>query len=524
MTGAQQGMHNLSTILKRLEAVTSRLEDVAVSSSSPAPTSSLKSPTIATHENLASHSAPAASGSGGAPPPPPPPPLPPAPAPVAEEVQSPAVKAYEDEIVNGALKEFIDKSNELGGLVKEHASLLPALCEAQLQFLKLASNHSKPSSPQGLGPLLEPQGKAIQAIMETKDKLSRSKEGRDWNVCFNTLGEGVPAWGWVQVEPAPAPFVAEMKNAAQFWSDRVIKQYKDTNPAAVAWAKAFAQLLTTLQAYVKQWHTTGVAWNPKGSPAPASIPASSSSSTAPPPPPPPPASSGSTASAPAAGGTAALLADLNKGGSVTSGLRKVDPSQMTHKNPELRSSSVVPDGASGKKAPPLKPKPGAAPAKKPAKLELEDGNKWMVEYQEDNKNIVIDQTELHQTVHIFSCKNSVVKIGGKINAVTMVGCKKTAIVLDSAVSSLSITSSPSFEVQITGKIPTIQIDTTDSGQVYLSKECMDSVEIITSKTSSINISVPTGQDGDFEERPVPEQMKSRVVNGKLVTEIIEHSG
>ena len=98
------------------------------------------------------------------------------------------------------------------------------------------------------------------------------------------------------------------------------------------------------------------------------------------------------------------------------------------------------------------------------------------------------------------------------------------MILDSAVSSLSITSSPSFEVQINGSIPTILIDTTDSGQVYLSKECMETVEIVTSKTSSINISIPTGDEGDFEERPVPEQMKSRVVKGKIVTEIVEHAG
>lgn len=34
---------------------------------------------------------------------------------------------------------------------------------------------------------------------------------------------------------------------------------------------------------------------------------------------------------------------------------------------------------------------------------------------------MIDQTELHQTVHIFNCKNSVIKISGKINAVVMGG-------------------------------------------------------------------------------------------------------
>ena len=91
-------------------------------------------------------------------------------------------------------------------------------------------------------------------------------------------------------------------------------------------------------------------------------------------------------------------------------------------------------------------------------------------------------------------------------------------------SSLSITSSPGFEVQITGTVPTIQIDNTDGGQVYLSEACMGVVEVITSKTSGLNISVPTGEGGDWEERAVPEQMKSVVRGGKLVTEIVEHAG
>lgn len=35
------------------------------------------------------------------------------------------------------------------------------------------------------------------------------------------------------------------------------------NPAAITWAKSFIALIDSLQSYVKQWHTTGVAWNPK---------------------------------------------------------------------------------------------------------------------------------------------------------------------------------------------------------------------------------------------------------------------
>jgi len=93
--------------------VTSRLEDVASSQqSSPA----LKSPTGNSHDAVAGHvSAPAPitqagatarggaeSGGGG-------------------EI-SPAVKAYEDEIINGALASCIAKSKEIGGIVEQHVS------------------------------------------------------------------------------------------------------------------------------------------------------------------------------------------------------------------------------------------------------------------------------------------------------------------------------------------------------------------------------------------------------------------
>lgn len=96
------------------------------------------------------------------------------------------------------------------------------------------------------------------------------------------------------------------------------------------------------------------------------------------------------------------------------------------------------------------------------------------------------------------------------------------ILLDSAVSALDITSSPSFTIQITGKVPTILIDSTDGGQIYLSKESLG-VEIITSKSSSINISLPVEgeEEGIFEEKAVPEQLKTVIIGGKLVTSVVE---
>lgn len=80
-----------------------------------------------------------------------------------------------------------------------------------------------------------------------------------------------------------------------------------------------------------------------------------------------------------AGGLGAVFSELNRGDAVTKGLRKVDKSEMTHKNPSLRASSTVGEASSRGKspAPGKKPKPESMRIKKPPRKEL-DGNKWII--------------------------------------------------------------------------------------------------------------------------------------------------
>lgn len=155
-----------------------------------------------------------------------------------------------------------------------------------------------------------------------------------------------------------------------------------------------------LTEYVKTYFPNGIPWNPKGVPAAEaaklvaagpSAPAAPAPAAGGPPPPPPPPPPGpppvlrineEKAPAPApAGGFGAVFSELNKGESVTKGLRKVDKSEMTHKNPSLRAGSTVSDSSSavrGKSpAPGKKPKPESMRVKKPPKKELE-GNKWTI--------------------------------------------------------------------------------------------------------------------------------------------------
>ncbi|KAI9056890.1 hypothetical protein FKP32DRAFT_1585029 [Trametes sanguinea] len=472
---ASGGLHSLATIIKRLEATTSRLEDLAGLATSYLPPAA-----------QAAVASTAPSASVNAEPRPVPPPAPHAPAPVAVPAETPkSVVAFDEQIIEGKLKPFVEltKSFAIPSVV-EQVSLVEQEFKDLRELLLVAASCKKPEQAE-FEKLLAPLQKDIEAITRAKEA---NRKDREWFNHLSAVAEGAPCVGWVTISPKPGPYVAEIKDSTQFYGNRVIKEFKDKDPKHAEWVKAYLGLLEEMRKFIMEHHTTGLVWNPKG-------------------------------------------------------LRKVDKSQMTHKNPALRAGSTVPATTSGEfviigwqgawltvkaSAPPKKPtkpsKPQALMGKKPAKFALE-GNKWAIEYQENQSPLTLDNVEISQTVNLYGCKNSTIVIKGKCNAVTMINCVKTSVLVDSVISSVSVTNSPSFALQITGKAPTIQLDSTDSGQIYLSKDCLD-VEITTAKCSSINVSLPVEgeEEGVFAEQPIPEMFITKVVDGKLVTTAVEHAG
>ena len=64
--------------------------------------------------------------------------------------------------------------------------------------------------------------------------------------------------------PAPSPFVKEMADAGQFYTNRVLKDFKELDRKHALWVKAWLATVSEMAAYVKQHHTTGLVWNAKG--------------------------------------------------------------------------------------------------------------------------------------------------------------------------------------------------------------------------------------------------------------------
>lgn len=224
----------------------------------------------------------------------------------------------------------------------------------------------------------------------------------------------------------------------------------------------------------------------------------------------------------------AVFSDLNKGTDVTKGLKKVDASQMTHKNPSLRATAPVPTRSdssgslrSKSPAPPgKKPKPESMRTKKPPKKEL-DGNKWIVENFDSPSEVVEIDAEINQSVLISRVKNTTIRINGKANAISLDNSSRASLIIDSLVSSVDVIKCPNFALQVLGTLPTVLLDQVDGATIYLPKESLNT-EIFTSKCSSININLPT--EDDYAENPVPEQIRSYIKNGQLVNEIVEHAG
>lgn len=356
----------------------------------------------------------------------------------------------------------------------------------------------------------------MQEIVEIKDKNRPSTQFNH----LSTLGEGINCLGWITITPTPAPFVAEARSSSEFYSNKILVQFKKSDENQTNWVSHWNNFMKELQNYVKKHHTTGLSWNPRGCDAGASKPVAAPPKAGGPPPPPPPSALAAAPTTPAKGAavdTSALFASINKGEGITSGLKKVTADMKTKNRKD--NTSLVPAETSKKSE--AAPKAAGAAKKGTPKIELQ-GNKWIVEFQDNNKSIEIKETEPKQAIYIYKSDNCVVKISGKINSVCIDGCKKTAVVFENAISGCELVNCNSVEVQILGAIPSIAIDKCSGVQLFLSKEALNA-NIVSSKSDAMNILIPGAtKDADLIELPIPEQFQTAIKNNKLITTSMVH--
>ncbi|KAL4738067.1 adenylate cyclase associated N terminal-domain-containing protein [Aspergillus similis] len=527
---ATSHMHNLTTLIKRLEAATSRLEDMAMSldehdAQKAADNSAALEPQASERPTPTAPAAPAA-------------------APLPSQIED------FDTLISKDVGNFVQLGKKIGGLVAEQSNAVLEAFKAERTYLYVSTKAKKPE--------IQPPELMIElhTASDTINNIRESNRASPLIDHLSAVAEGIVALGWF-FDPKPANFVSEMLGGIQYYGNKVLKEYKEKDRTHYDYIQAYYQIFKSLSSYLRNHYPKGLTWNDKdgidaqealkqvkgssgpaaggaGAPSPPppppvptlNIPAGGAP---PPPPPPPPPMIPEEQSSGASSDMSAVFAQLNQGDAVTQGLRKVDKSQMTHKNPSLRASSTVPgspnsSSRSKSPAPSKKPKPESMRSRKPPRKDLE-GTKWFIENFENPGDIVEIPAKQNQSILISRCNKTIIKVSSKANAIAIDNCHGLSIIVDSLVSSLDVVKCSKFALQIDGVAPTLLMDQVDGATVYLSSHSLGT-ELFSSKCTAINVMLPPkeGTDEDTKECPVPEQIKTYFKDGVLVSEIVEHAG
>lgn len=400
-------------------------------------------------------------------------------------------------------KKFLTDTAAIGGDLAKQGELVSKAFEAHNDILKIAAQNGQPAQSD-LQKVLKPLADAIGAVQKFREDNRPSAQIN----FLSCVSEAIPFLGWIAVAPKPAAYVVQMVESAQFYTNKILKEFRQSEPAKADWSNSLMKLMKDFQQYIKDNHVTGLQWN-KEKPAATGATKAGGSSAAPPPPPPPaggppppppPAPSGKPAVA-TKPSTDQLFKDINKGGDITKGLRKVTDAEKTHKNPALRSSAAVTATAPRPYSPPQLKKFNSPAPEKPPVFELQN-KKWVVENQKDNQSLAIDAIA-EQTIYMYKCTNSVLQVKGKLNSITLDNCKKCGVVFEDLISTCEFVNCQSVKAQANGTVPTLSIDKTDGAQIFLTEKSLGT-QIITAKSSEMNICI-SDKDGDLKETPVPEQ-------------------
>lgn len=209
---SDRGRGDLADLAARLEAATTRLEDIATSTAELPQAVPALSQTLASSSNAHRDESPA--------------PLPPV---STAESQEPVPESIEDfdAFIASSVRRYVSASQKLGGLISEQAALVLQGFQAQRRFLLISTKAKKPdlsgSEMSVYQDLLKPINEALMAVGSIKE----SNRGSSVFSQLSAVSEGIMVLAWVTVEHRPYKHVEESLGSAQFFGNRVLKENKD---------------------------------------------------------------------------------------------------------------------------------------------------------------------------------------------------------------------------------------------------------------------------------------------------------
>jgi adenylyl cyclase-associated protein len=210
---AQTTDNVLTAMVRRLEAATSRLEDIASSSFPNGETPATGAVNGAQSPDPAAKLAAVSQSTTPTPPK----------APV--ETLPPAIEAF-DAMVNTELKKWLELSSMLGEVIEGQSKAVQQAFAAQRQFILIANKAKKPDD-RTIMELL----KDLQASMEKTDEFKQRNREAALKDPLTMVADGVGCLGWITISSSgsmkPHEHIKELFGGAQIYGNKVLKEYKD---------------------------------------------------------------------------------------------------------------------------------------------------------------------------------------------------------------------------------------------------------------------------------------------------------
>lgn len=447
------------------------------------------------------------------------------------EVVAPQVIAL-DQYNKTHIENFLNLSRKINNELNKAADMVVKAVEEHRKIIVMSTKCKKPDVAK-LTQIIDPVLKAVKALDDYRFKEFKSKL---YNHLYG-IAEGLKCLNWVGIEGVCVPFIESNVEASQFYTNKVLREFKAVDPVHAEWVKSLTNLIQQLCEYVKENYKTGLSWNPKGmttdefiasggaaakaTPA-AAVPAVPAAPKAPMPPmapPAPAATSAPAASKPAPAGTADIFSQIQNLGEGGLKLKHVTADMKAKNRPE-KVSGVVPDVIEKKTK-----KEETHEVKKmkgTPKFCLEEDKKWCVDFQEGKMDLEIDG-QINHACYIFHCKDILLRIKGKLNSVTIDSCEKVRVVFDSLVSTFEVVNSKKTQIQMNDYCPTILIDKCFGCEIYVQTEKGLETSILSSNSNEMNIVPP---EHISETVPLPEQYQSVWDKTKktFITTAVSHLG
>jgi adenylyl cyclase-associated protein len=286
--------------------------------------------------------------------------------------------------------------------------------------------------------------------------------------------EVMACFQWAFIGPSAEAYITEMIGSVQCYTNKVIRNFRDTDKNHVEWQKGLVAGLKAFPEYINDFHKMGISWAKNGKPATAPTTMKGAQDAPKPAEAPKPA-----AAAPA----------------------KPAPGKL--------------GGIGGK----LNLQPKVAP--KTASISRAGPSMVRVEYFE-GKNPELTDLKLQDIVNFFACKNCTLTVPTKVKAVSLLNCEKVQVVLGDVVGMVEVTGLKRSDIRMTGTVKSMTIDKCDSVCVYVNEESIN-LQAVCAMSTGINIEVPDLKDeGGIVEFSVPEQIQIQLKDRKLTHTVYVH--